>query len=136
MSQDIKTLSTLSDFRLRESTRTNSNVRADLRQLQLDSGSILLSKEDFVDFVDFKKLYGAKDQLKGAFIVKPEYLRSRPEGVESDNSDDASRVMYYDQDIRIIIRFIYMDHVLEGQSGTMRFRMAPERMIKMEDGLA
>ena len=89
-----------------------------------------------MDFVDFKKLYGAKDQLQGAFIVKPEYLRSRPEGVEPDNPDKALEVMYHDQDISIIIRFIYMDHVLEGLSGTMRFRMAPERMIKMEDGLA
>ena len=136
MNQDIKSLSTLNSFRLREATRTNSNVRADLRQLQLDTGAILLSKEDFVDFVDFKKLYGAKDQLQGAFIVKQDDVISQPEGIEADNPDSAIPILFFDQDITIIVRFIYMDHILEGQAGTMRFRMAPERMIKMEDGLA
>ena len=136
MNQDIKSLSTLNDFRLQEATRANSNVRADLRQLQLDTGAILLSKEDFVDFVDFKKLYGAKDQLQGAFVITQRDVISRPEGTEGDNPQRALEIIYYEQDITIIVRFIYMDHVLEGQAGTMRFRMAPERMIKMEDGLA
>ena len=136
MNQDIKSLSTLNEFRLQEATRANSNVRADLRQLQLDTGAILLSKEDFVDFVDFKKLYGAKDQLQGAFVIKQRDVISRPEGIEGDNPQRALEIIYYEQDITIIVRFIYLDHVLEGESGTMRFRMAPERMIKMEDGLA
>ena len=133
MEQDIKTISTLSEFRLRESTRLNSNVRADLRELDLTTGAILLDKSDFVDFEDFKALYGSKDEMKGQFVIPVDDIRSRPEGVE-DDVPKWMRQVIDGADVRVIVQFIYADHVLEGAAGTMRFRMTPTRMSKL-DGL-
>jgi hypothetical protein len=134
MSQDIKTFSTLSEFRLQEATKRNSNLRSDQRALALDTGAILLSKEEFCRFVDFN-FYTAKDILEGAFVIRQQDLRFKPLGVEEDQLNSAVRTTLDGGDFRVVVQFIYDEHLLEGAAGTMRFRLPPVRMEKL-DGFA
>ena len=131
MKQDIPTLSTLSEFRLLEATRRNSDLRSDQRELQLTTGGLLLSKDDFVKFYDFKKLYGAKDQLQGQFVVRAQDLRFKPIGYD-DQINREVRALLDEYEFDIVVQFIYSDHILEGEAGTMRFRQLPTRMGKLE----
>jgi hypothetical protein len=131
MSQDIKTFSTLSEFRLQEATKRNSNLRSDQRALALETGGILLSKEDFCRFVDFN-FYTAQDSLEGAFVIRQQDLRFKPLGVIEDQLNAAVRTSLDGGDFRVVVQFVFDDHVLEGAAGSMRFRMPPVRMEKLD----
>ena len=71
------------------------------------------------------------DELTGAFVFKKEDLRFKPLGVEEDQLNSIMRTNLNKTDFKIIVQFIYSDHILEGAAGTMRFRLPPERMSKL-----
>jgi hypothetical protein len=106
MGHDIKSFSTMSEFRLQEATRLNSCDRCDLRKLQRETGGILLGKSDFVNFFDFE-VFTARDQLTGAFVVPGDGLRFKPLGVEDDQLNSLVRAELDSSEFQIIVQFIF-----------------------------
>ena len=126
--QDLQSISCLSDYQLRAATRRNSNPRADLEDLERRTGAILLSKADFCQFVDFK-MYQANDVLQGSFSVQTVDIDHYPVGAKDTRN---AKEREYDErvQVRMIVQFIYQDHRLTGQAGTMRFKHDAARMGK------
>ena len=88
----------------------------------------MLSKADFCQFVDFK-MYQANDVLQGSFSVQTVDIDHYPVGAKDTRN---AKEREYDErvQVRMIVQFIYQDHRLTGQAGTMRFKHDAARMGK------
>jgi hypothetical protein len=124
-----QSISCLSDYQLRAATRRNSNPRADLADIEKRIGGILLSKADFCGFVDFQ-MYQATDVLQGVFTVNSKNIDHFPVG-QLDTRNTAERDQDEHAEVRMLVQFIYMDHRLAGEAGTMRFKHDQARMGKL-----
>ena len=81
---------------------------------------MLLSIEDFCDWVDFDFLQRGRDTFKGKFVIREEQIRL----VDSAMVDPVSveeRDILDTQDRRITMLFIYENWCIKGEAGTMRY---------------
>jgi hypothetical protein len=129
LSQDIQSVSCLSEYQLLSATKRNSNMRADLNELRKQTGAILLSKTDLCDFIDFN-MYEVGDTMKGSFGTTEDKIRAFPLGIEDTRSEIEADQEFLVK-MNLLVQFIYNDHKLQGEAGTMRFKHGVERMAKL-----
>jgi hypothetical protein len=119
LGQSIQSIRDLDVNQTYEATRRNAALRCDLLKLRQETGGILFGLEDVCNWNDFD-VFGARDSFKGTFVVKEG-------GVESIDStaittvSAAEEVLLFEQDRRITVLFIYENHCLKGEGGTLRF---------------
>ena len=131
LNQDVKTLSCLSEYRLKRATVQNSNVRCDSIKNLKSCGGILLSSDDLCKWVDFN-FYQQGDTLDGEFVITDDSIRDWP--IDVLPSQDAKvQALLKEQPIEIRILFLYTDFMVEypSQSGLMEFKYPEERMSKL-----
>jgi hypothetical protein len=130
LGQSIATVRELDEFEIYDCTRRNSSLRCDLEELRKKTGAVLFALEDVCDWVDFD-VFGARDTFKGTFVVNEADIRLLDTRV-TDTLQQTERVLVNALDRRITVLFIYEQHCLKGEAGTMRFWHKPETYYQLK----
>ena len=119
LGQSIQSIRDLDVNQTYEATRRNSALRCDLIKLRQETGGILFGVEDVCNWTDFS-VFGSKDSFKGSFVVKEGGVEDVDSTARTTVSSD-ERGQFFAQDRLITVLFIYENHCLKGESGTLRF---------------
>jgi hypothetical protein len=120
INNNVESISTHDAYQVNEITRRNSNPRCNVRENRQNIGGVLLTRDDLCDWVDFDIFDNGWDTFKGDIIIKELNIIENDERLV-DQLSEPCREAVSKQDRKIRVLFIYEDHTLTGQAGTMRF---------------
>jgi hypothetical protein len=130
LNQSISSIRELDEYEVYDCTRRNAAIRCDLESLRKKTGGALFSLEDVCDWADFD-IFGARDTFKGTFMINEADVRSLDTRVP-ETLTTGERAVVSALERRINVLFIYEQHCLKGQAGTLRFWFKPETYSELQ----